>query len=469
MPTDPLGAAPTGTPASFDSGPLTSGQRRIALTAIGGYFVDGYDLLVLGGALLGITPELGLTPVQLGLVTAMAFIGMAVGSPLSGPLTDRFGRKPIFFTSMMLFILASVGFLAVTEVVLLIALRFLVGLAIGADMPPSAALITEFIPARRRGTFTALGGVAWMLGGLCAIGVTIAIYTATGNDGNWRWVLASGALPALVLLFLRHRTPESPYWLLSRGRREDAVTAWRYAQGEHSGTELPGATLPTRQAGGARRNAPVSILFRRPFVLLLVCLSVYWGFNNLYGSALLLYQPTLISRIVTPESYTTLLFTAATTGVAVILGFIVCLYVIESIGRRFIALSGTGLFAVASVAIYVGIDNRWVVLAAFAVAIGVINGGTSLAYYSWAPELFPTRVRGRAVGIVNMVGKSGSVLGTLALPTVYDAIGEGIFIAIAVAALINLTVVYFMAPETKGKSLADLEGTGETRVLEGNR
>ncbi|APX31691.1 hypothetical protein BH708_01960 [Brachybacterium sp. P6-10-X1] len=441
---------------SFDSGALTSGQRRIALTAIGGYFVDGYDLLILGGALLAIRPEFDLTPGQVGLLTAAAFIGMAVGSPISGPLTDRFGRKPIFFTSMLLFVVGSLLTIAVPSLAPLILLRFVVGLAIGADMPPSAALVAEFIPRQRRGTFTGMGGVAWMLGGVLAIVVTLAIYLIAGNEDHWRWVLATGAIPALILLFLRHKTPESPYWLEARGRHEDAMAAWKYARGTEA------SSAPTHRPVSTYAPARLSVLFRRPFIWLLLCMAVYWGFNNLYGSAILLYQPTLITRIVSPQAYTALLFTGASTLVAAAVGTAVCLWLIESVGRRIVALSCLGMLILACLSMYWGIAVVPLVLIAFGVAIAVINGGTSIAFYAWAPELFPASIRGRAIGIVNMIGKLGSVLGTLALPTLYDAIGHGIFTVIAVAALINFAVVFVLAPETKGRSLDDL-ARGATR------
>ena len=443
----------TTTPTSFDSGALTKGQRRIALTAVGGYYVDGYDLLVIGGALLAIRPEFGLSPGEVGLLTASAFIGMAVGSPISGPLTDRFGRKPIFFTSMILFVIGSVLTLAVPSLAMLVVLRLLVGVAIGADMPPSAALIAEFIPRRRRGTFTGLGGVAWMLGGMTAIAVTLLIYAATGGEEHWRWVLATGAVPALILLLLRHKTPESPHWLRARGRHDDALAAWRYAQGADGDQ---GAAPSHGTVDPGTPPATLRSLFAKPFGLLMLCLCVYWGFNNMYGSAILLYQPTLITRIATPQAYSALLFTAATLLVAAILGLIVCLFLIESLGRRFIAISCMSILVVACLVIYFGMGVTPLVLLAFGVAIAVINGGTSIAYYAWAPELFPTALRGRAVGIVNMVGKAGSVVGTLLLPTLYESVGQGIFLIVAVAAVINLIVVFLIAPETKGRSLDEL-------------
>lgn len=466
----------TTAPAPLDAGTLTHGQRRIALTAVGGYFVDGYDLLVLGGALLAIRPEFGLTPLEVGILTASAFVGMAIGSPISGPLTDRYGRKPIFFTAMLLFVVGSVLTIFASSLAILIILRLVVGIAIGADMPPSAALIAEFIPRRRRGTFTGLGGVAWMLGGVSAILVTLAVYAATGGEQHWRWVLASGAIPAVVLLFLRHKTPESPHWLRARGRHDEAIAAWQYAQGDHSGLGTAPAVDTDDDASAAQQNptgtpsainSPVSLraLFRAPFGWLMLCICVFWGFNNLYGSAILLYQPTLITRIVNPQAYTALIFTGCTLLAAAIFGFVVCLWVIESLGRRFVALACIIILIFACITIYLGIGIAPLVLLAFGLAITVINGGTSVAFYAWAPELFPTVVRGRAVGFANMIGKAGSVLGTLTLPTLFESVGNAIFLIVAAGAVINLVVVFFIAPETKGRSLDDL-ATGATRFTQ---
>jgi MFS family permease len=141
----------------------------------------------------------------------------------------------------------------------------------------------------------------------------------------------------------------------------------------------------------------------------------------------------------------------------VILGLVVCLWVIESIGRRFIALTGTAIAAVCTFLIWAGFGTSWLVLVAFAITIAVINGGTSLAFYSWAPELFPASVRGRAIGIVNMVGKTGSVVGTLALPSMFEALGAVSFLVIAGLALLNVAVTYRLAPETRGLTLRQLE------------
>ncbi len=442
------------TSVALDAGPLTHRQRRIGLTAIGGYFVDGYDLLVLSGALLAITPEFHLNPAQVGLLTAAAFGAMAFGSVLAGPLTDRFGRRPVFFATMIAFVVGSVGTLFVGSLVQLIALRVLVGLSIGADMPPSAALLAEFIPRRRRGTFTALGGVAWTAGGAVAVGVTLALYVLGGGSEHWRWALATGAVPAVILLFLRHNTPESPYWLTERGRTAEALRSWRYAHEAEDGDT--NVVLPPSHDLSVGRG--FRELLKMPFVLLVVCVAIYWGLNNLYGSAIVLYQPTLITRLLGhPGPYTPLLFTAAFQLIAALFGLVVCLYLVESIGRRAVGIGATALVGLGGLVVYLGISSVPLTLFAFAVMIVLLNGGSSLVYYVWAPELFPTRIRGRAVGVINMVGKACSVLSTLTLPTLYANVGITIFVIIAAAAAVNLLVMGFLAPETKGRSLADLE------------
>jgi putative MFS transporter len=440
----------------FGTGQLTRPRRRIAVTAIGGYFVDGYDLLILSGALLGIVPEFGLGPVELGLLTAAAFLGMSCGSALSGPFTDRYGRRVVFFASMILFVVGSLAFLLTQEAWQIIAVRFVIGFAIGADMPAAAALIAEFIPARRRGTYTALGGVAWMLGSVAAIAVTLLVFTVFGTE-HWRWAMATGAIAAVVLLFLRHRTPDSPHWLRSKGREADAQAAWRYATGDTDEAPLP----PVSEV--AAGHAPIWPLFRRPLALVLLGIGFYWFCNNLYGSAILLYQPTLINRIVTPSTFTALLFTACTSLLAVIIGLVVCFHVVERIGRRFLAITGTSIVVLAAFVIWAGFSSSAIVLVAFAAAIGFINGGTSLAFYAWSPELFPTEVRGRAVGVINMVGKLGSVVGTFALPLVFDALGRGAFLVIAAVAAMNVAMIAVFSIETKGQSLEDVQATARRR------
>jgi putative MFS transporter len=272
--------------------------------------------------------------------------------------------------------------------------------------------------------------------------------------------MATGAIGAVVLMILRHSTPESPHWLRSRGREAEAQAAWRYATGA---PEPPRDVAPPPVAVAPARYASIRRLFRRPLIALTICLCVYWGCNNLYGSAILLYQPTLLTRIVEPSTFTALTFTALTSTLSAISGLLICLFVIERIGRRVVALGCTSIVVLAMAILWIGYHQAGVVLVAFALTLVFINGGSSMAYYAWAPELFPTAVRGRAIGVVNMVGKLGSVVGTFALPSVFDAWGSGAFLLIGAIALVNVVVTAVLSVETKGRTLDEVQTVARQR------
>ena len=275
-------------------------------------------------------------------------------------------------------------------------------------------------------------------------------------------MLATGLVPAAVLLVLRHRTPETPRWLMLNGRQQEASDSWRHAQG------LDDSATPSERA----RKRPhtgrhsAAILFRRPLFVVLFAMAFYWMCNNLYGSAILLYQAKLINELVTPSTYTTLLFTGLANLLAVLFGLFICFRVIEARGRRPVALLGTSTFAVALVVVGLFIDQPYVALVAYVTALVVTNGCTSLSYYAWAPELFPTSVRGRAVGLINTCGKLGSVVGTFALPLAFEHLHGYAFLLLAGLAVVNVVVTYRLAPETARRSLQELEEQAGERMAE---
>lgn len=147
-------------------------------------------------------------------------------------------------------------------------------------------------------------------------------------------------------------------------------------------------------------------------------------------------------------------------------GLFVCFRVIETRGRRPVALLGTSIFAIALVVVGVFVDQPYVALVAYVTALVVINGGTSLSYYAWAPELFPTSVRGRAVGIINTCGKLGSVVGTFALPFAFEQLHGYAFMLLAAIAVINVVVTYKLAPESARRPLHELEESAGERLGE---
>ena len=159
----------------LDDGPLTPRQLFIASTAAGGLFLDGYNVLIYTGALVGLIPAFHLHGVIEGLIGASVFAGMIVGTAISGPLTDRLGRKPVFIADMVLFIIAAGLCLFVSSPTELMILRLLTGVAIGADMPASSAIIAEFSPRSRRGTLNAITQPYWLAGSFIGALVSLLV------------------------------------------------------------------------------------------------------------------------------------------------------------------------------------------------------------------------------------------------------------------------------------------------------
>lgn len=208
-------------PHVLDDAPLSGFHKRLALFAAGGPLLDGYILSSIGIALVTAGPQLNLSAAMEGLVGAGALIGMLFGGAVSGFLTDRYGRQVMYTLDLGLIAAISIAQFFVTEGWMLLVARIFIGAVVAADYPMASSLLTEFAPRKYRGPF--LSGLVCMffVGAAGAYFVGDAMMRSLGDDG-WRWFLASAAVPALALLVLRLGTPESPRWLISRGRAEEA-------------------------------------------------------------------------------------------------------------------------------------------------------------------------------------------------------------------------------------------------------
>ena len=190
--------------ASLDDAPFSAFHRRIAIYSCGGPFCDGYILGIIAAALGPLSSEIGLTAGWQGIVGAAALVGMFVGGLVFGYLTDLLGRRVMYSADLLVLIVASAAQYWVHGAVSLLVLRFILGLAVGADYPIASALLSEFAPRRQRGMLLAAMIGAWWLGYTIAF---IAGY-ALGNEGlSWRWMLASSAIPAALVSLLRWGTP----------------------------------------------------------------------------------------------------------------------------------------------------------------------------------------------------------------------------------------------------------------------
>jgi putative MFS transporter len=228
---------------SFDESPVRPLHIKAAIGGVGGQFCDGYVLGIIGIAISLATTPLGLDALSLGLLGGAALIGLFLGSLLTGPIADRFGRKHIYRWNMALFCVVSVAQFFAQNAEQLLVLRLLLGFALGSDFVVGVSLVAELVPRRFRGPLLALMAVAWTLG--FTVSYIIGYVMQSMGDDAWRWILFSSAVPSLLVLLVRQGTPESPLWLMKKGREREAREVIE---------RLGGGELPTVEKGVAKAS-----------------------------------------------------------------------------------------------------------------------------------------------------------------------------------------------------------------------
>ncbi|MBC5814949.1 MAG: MFS transporter, partial [Candidatus Eremiobacteraeota bacterium] len=193
-------------------------MSRLLIYANVGFFCDGYILSSIGLALVTLGPRFAMSPAMTGLIGAATLFGILVGAPLFGHFTDRFGRRGLMNADLCVFVVASLAQLFVANAWELVALRFILGVAIGADYPIAGALTAESVPAKHRGAAINSMQAFWFLG--AAIAYVAGFWFLRFGSESWKWILASPALFAFVGVLMRASAPESPMWLKARDAGE---------------------------------------------------------------------------------------------------------------------------------------------------------------------------------------------------------------------------------------------------------
>ena len=198
-----------------------SGYHRMLIAIIGlAFFFDNLDLAMMTYLLDSIKVEFGLSSAEAGLLGSASFVGMALGAVSSGALADRFGRKPLFQVSMIIWGVGSYLCSTASDPLTLGIYRFILGIGMGMELPLAQTLLSEFIPTKQRGRY-----LAWMDGNwsIAFISAGLLAYVVLPSHG-WRTMFLLGAMPAFFLFVVRQYVPESPRWLESRGRHQEAST-----------------------------------------------------------------------------------------------------------------------------------------------------------------------------------------------------------------------------------------------------
>ena len=426
---------------TLDDVSMTPFLRKITFFASGGAFLDGYVLSLIGVALTQIVPAFSLSTEQSALIGASVLVGIFFGTILGGYVTDRVGRRKMFIADVVaicLFSLWSVFAQAPWE---LVAARFFIGMFIGADYPIATSLIAEFAPKKSRSVNMGIVSAAWYLGATVAAVVGYALY---GLDDGWKWMLASPIPVCVFLLVGRSGVPESPLWLIQKGRTEEAHAVMERVYGMDVEIERPDA--------GAKRMSVLQI-FRGGYLKRIVFLGVLTLCQVAPMYAIYTFGPEIMAAFglgagheaILGESVVSLFF---------LIGSIPAMFWLNSMGRRPLLIRSLALMAAGLVVLGLFPDAPVLVVVVAFGLYAFFSGGPGILQWLYPNELFPTEVRASAVGIAIAFSRIGTVVATYGTPLFLAAFGVGPTMLVAAGLVVlGLVLSVLMAPETRGKSL----------------
>ena len=332
-----MSSAATDPTVQLDERPLAGRQRYAAILVACGEFIDGYDLLVMGAALILIRPQFNLSPQDVGAARRRGFLGAMVGLLVFGDLSDRLGRRAIFIVNL-LFLCGLRGRLGVChdDRGNFSWCGFFVGVGVGMDIPTSTAYLAEIAPRRRRGAMLgSLLNIMWTLGAMTSTLIALPLLAVFG-DAAWRWMLGLAAVPAILILLGRQGLPESPRWLLARGRIEEARASLRCVRRRCNGRH---ATTDTAN------GAPTPNCCGRPMPAASSGLALWFTFNCFAGSIATIGAPLVIKTVGAISTNATIFFSASIWATATI-GVMISSTLVDRIGRRKLCYLSTTCFVI---------------------------------------------------------------------------------------------------------------------------
>jgi SP family xylose:H+ symportor-like MFS transporter len=435
------------------------------VAALGG-LLFGYDTGVINGAIGPLKAHFSLDANWAGWATGCALVGCAIGAAIAGVLSDWLGRKKVLILSAILFLISAVGTALPKNITTFIIYRIIGGLGVGAASMSSPMYIAEISPARIRGRMVSVNQFAIVTGFLVVYFVNYFIALQGdqmwNQESGWRWMFGSEALPALLLLVLLFFVPESPRWLTKQNRSDEALEILTRVDGaEYAKTEL----LEIKDAL-AHESGSLKQLLQPGMKIVLVIGIVLAVLQQVTGINVFLYFGTEIFKKMGSETNAALLQTVVV-GVVNLSFTIIAIWTVDRLGRKplmIIGSVGMGLSLLGmGLAAYCQKTDLWVLLfilgyiACFALSVGPVT---------WVilSEIFPTRIRGRAMAIATVCLWVANYVVSQTFPMMEENnwLLEKFhhafpFWLYGIFCVVLVTFVWRFVPETKGKTLEEIE------------
>ncbi|OAO22166.1 MFS transporter [Staphylococcus cohnii] len=431
------------------------------LGALGG-LLYGYDMGVISGALLFIKDDIPLNSFTEGLVVASMLVGAIFGSGASGPMSDRLGRRLVVFIIAIIYIVGALILALAPSMPVLVIGRLVIGLAVGGSTAIVPVYLSEMAPTEQRGSLSSLNQLMITIGILSSYLIN---YAFTPIEG-WRWMLGLAVLPSLILLIGVAFMPESPRWLLEH-RSEKAARDVMKLTFKESEIDKEIADMKEINAISESTWNVLKSPWLRPT---LIIGSVFALLQQIIGiNAIIYYAPTIFSKAGLGNA-TSILGTVGI-GTVNVLITIVAIMIIDKIDRkRLLVIGNIGMVAsllIMAILVWtVGIQSSaWIMVACLTLFIIFFGFTWGPVLWVMLPELFPMRARGAATGIAALVLSIGSLLVAQLFPILTDVLSvEQVFLIFAAIGVCALIFVIKYLPETRGRSLEEIEADLRSRT-----
>lgn len=405
---------------------------------------DAMQVLAVGFTAASIAATFGLTVPQALQTGTLFFLGMLIGAYAFGKLADRYGRRRVLLVTVACD--AIFGLLSVfsPNFVILLALRFLTGVAVGGTLPVDYAMMAEFLPAKNRGRWLVLLEGFWAVGTVI-VALTAWVVSSLGLVDGWRWIFAVTALPALIGIWLRLWVPESPMYLVKTGKAAEAKTVLNQILQTNGKAQLGAAETVFLPVAGVSQSLLSPSLRRKTLLILSVWFLVSVSYYGVFT-----WMPARLAGegFGFVRGYGFLVLVA----LAQIPGYALAAYGVEKWGRRptligFLVLSAAGcvLFTLAS--------GSAALIAASILLMSFALLGTWGALYAFTPELFPTALRGTGMGSAGAMARLGGLLAPSAVALLVAQSFTAAIGLFAALLIVGAVAAVFIDSETRQTAL----------------
>jgi sugar porter (SP) family MFS transporter len=429
-----------------------------AVASLGG-LLFGYDTGVISGALPFLKHDFALSASMQGVATSAVLVGATFGAAGAGAISDKLGRRRVILAVALTFVIGALGSAASPSLDVLLGGRAIVGVAIGVASMLTPLYLSEIAPKDRRGGIVSLNQFCISLGILVSY---LVDYALAGAAGNWRWMLGLGAVPGLILFLGMLGLPESPRWLAGEGRLDEARLALlRMRNPAEAEAELSQLRTDARRGG---QLVPWSVLLsgpaRKPLIVG-VALAVFQQVTGI--NTVIYYAPAIFQSAGLSSTSVSILATAGV-GLVNVIMTIVAMRLLDTSGRRALLLWGLGgmivmLLALAG-AFALG-TGGWVALItvpSVAAYVGFFAIGLGPVFWLLIAEIFPLAVRGRGMSVAAVANWGSNFIVTLVFPPLVAAAGSAAaFLGFAILSVGAFVFTLQVVPETKGRSLEEIE------------